>query len=244
MSTRPEHELRLPPGGVWVVTATYLRFWYGNTYANAWKPTAKHEPSQGRWKVIRPLPGPNNIGVMNGVVEQPIEMRPQRLVRVGVRFNGIFARPTASDVTVSCLRMAGAKDITLDKKMLIVEPNQRGVTVHVDPHREFPHFDRWTLRFGGPANRFLAVGEYNRAKDAGMTSGDSEVPDILISSEFMAGWQHGQFVGWDIEVRNGKDLRLAIDFITGVRGPQLCGSLRLNSRFQPAIPVQRPPPWE
>jgi hypothetical protein len=133
----------------------------------------------------------------------------------------------------------------------------RGVIVRVnDNGADVPR--EWTLEFGGPYGRFLEVGEYG-----GATASDvydrtyspflgiemkREIHRIGVTGGGLSG---GEFVVWEIEAKDEKIMRLAIDFIWDgnyglprePNGPHrmiVYGSLRVNSQFQTALPVPGP----
>ena len=126
----------------------------------------------------------------------------------------------------------------------------------------------WRLAFGAPFMHTLKVGEYGGAHffESGPASRYSG-PSIWVGPWLPEGampkshahWlvnNCGEFVVREIELKDHKVVRLAIDFITDTRGDPydgsgfskrkgvprriLRGSLRYNSQFQPSLPESDP----
>jgi hypothetical protein len=128
-------------------------------------------------------------------------------------------------------RVAHPKRYTGNK--VTVESNGRGVKVHVDGNAAPPFSGMCTLRFGAALGYSLGVGGYG-----GVVGYDPlhEYPppysELRLGSTSLSGWER-EFVVWELEVRDYKIIRLAIDFINDSSS----GSLRFNSLFRPAVPV-------
>jgi RNA polymerase sigma factor (sigma-70 family) len=138
---------------------------------------------------------------------------------------------------------------TYGKTDLAVEATPRGVSVRIDQAVE-----QWTLQFGAPQEQFLKVGKYGGAYDPEILRGHSGPLIVVKRCVLDAGKQAsewscnpGEFVVREIEVKEQKVVRLAIDFLadTAYGRPAAAkrdtrqivrGSLRLNSLFQPSVP--------
>jgi hypothetical protein len=149
----------------------------------------------------------------------------------------------------------------------------RGVKVGVEDAAGLP-VKRWTLHFEGPRDDFPEVGAYGGAETTRSRTDtrrrETPGPFIGISLEsahggslslssgfgfvplsgFAFGEAGGEFVVWEIEVKDEKVVRLAIDFIWDdgyglprqVTDPRttVCGSVRFNSLLEPTVPVPGP----
>jgi RNA polymerase sigma factor (sigma-70 family) len=173
--------------------------------------------------------------------------------------------------TYSRVRLGRTQRYAYTGKDMTVEKSSRGVTINIvdttsrllDAPDSQPEKKRWVLQFAGPDGRPLQVGEHGgvgfgpAAPLIGMTL-RFEHPkknDLRIGSvadptvaNFLRLIDCGEFIVWEMEMKDEKVVRLAIDFIIGdVFGLDLdstrpswwkpsCGSLRFNSSFRPAIP--------
>jgi hypothetical protein len=168
--------------------------------------------------------------------------RPARMDELGKWIRGKFTKPMRSTDPVSSLRFVSNKAHWMGQRQsysyagkdLTAQTNPpRGVTVGVDDHSD----EKWTFRFGAPFGSSLEVGEYGGAGEADPY--DRHTPPYIgieVSGPRRAIMGSGEFVVWEIEVKDQKVVRLAIDFICG----DACGSLRVNSLFQPVMPVPGP----
>jgi hypothetical protein len=174
----------------------------------------------------------------------------------GKWIQGNFPEPMSSANPISSIRLVssnksnwlGQRDCySYDGDALkVLQETPRSVTVRLDDHGD----EDWTFRFGAPFGRALEVGRYGGAA-------------WVFGSEDSAAWPYGainlqakilpknnpnstlfsgahqpvdEFVVWEMDLKDPKVPRLAIDFIYN---DSACGSLRVNSRFKPAMPQ----PW-
>jgi RNA polymerase sigma factor (sigma-70 family) len=187
--------------------------------------------------------------------------RPARMNELGKWVQGEFIKPMPSTTPISSLRLVSHKaDRILQRRSysypgsdLTVQKSPRGVIVYVDNHDAaetsvdtWPRrpVKRWTFRFGGPDGRYLEVSKYGGVLESDPYDRvcvpymgielNLENQNVNLASAF-----HSlEFAVWEIEVKDQKVVRLAIDFTSN--GTGLCGSLRVNSRFQHEIPVPGP----
>jgi len=187
--------------------------------------------------------------------------RPARMNDLGKWVQGTFREPMASATPISCLRLVHNKEDRILQRRnysypgsdLTVQKSPRGVIVYVDNHDAAEPFvdvwperpvKRWTFRFGGPNGRFLEISKYGGVLESDPNDFvcvpymgielNLENQNVNLASAF-----HSlEFAVWEIEVKDQKVVRLAIDFTSN--GTGLCGSLRVNSRFQHEIPVPGP----
>ncbi len=147
--------------------------------------------------------------------------------------DGKFVKPPRSSTPVSYLRAVSSKgdyigqgkNYSYESDEISPQMNPRGVTVHVGG------IGGWTLNFGGPGKRFLESGEYRDAKRFPF-SGESPGLEFYGFGRG-ANTLSGEFMVWEIEVKNNQVVRLAVDFIQRCEGKMLplYGSLRINSTF-------------
>jgi hypothetical protein len=230
----------------WIVTGTLWDLQSGNQFVNDWKVIANYQPSERSWKEV-------------GVEWKEEGWRFQQ----GPKVKGTFAKPLRSQVPVSSLTIVSSKGeffgqgqkFSYDGKGFAVQTNPGGVIVYRGPPPPLHFTGDWALEFGGPCNRFLEVGEYDCAKQLVWTQGHQTfrgfvappywgAPGIDIHRHHRGyGNYFGKFIVWEIEVKDNKVARLAIDFIVHGSGrwrlldPPLCGSVRFNSSFRPVVPV-------
>jgi formylglycine-generating enzyme required for sulfatase activity len=161
-------------------------------------------------------------------------------------------------------KLALKPNYTYGKKELTAETTPRGVRVRMD-YGGGP-VDQWALQFGGPLGQFLRVGKYGGAYVLQLLNPEkrpidpveiltSPGPVIVVKHSLLKGGQPasewtchpGEFVVWEIEVKEKKVVRLAIDFIadteysrpaTAKRDTRqiVRGSLRYNSLLKPSVP--------
>ncbi len=174
------------------------------------------------------------------------------------------AKPSSDPVTLLILDVAVPEpaklslkpNYTYGKKDLTVETTPRGVNVRVD-YGAGVHTDQWNLQFGGPDTQFLKVAKYGGAYSQEAIVGSLMSPGPLIAvkqsvldrgkktSEWIC--DPGEFVVREIEVKEKKVARLAIDFIADTEYGHpaaakrdtrrvIRGSLRFNSLLQPSVP--------
>jgi len=160
------------------------------------------------------------------------------------------------------------QDMTVEKSSSGVIISFVETTSCFFPNNAVPEIKRWILQFRGPKGRFLQVGEHGgagygaAAPKIGITlrfeqpkMGDLYLGDLApvdLYSERERGLSYGEFVVWELEMKDQKVVRLAIDFIIGETfrpseykascgslrvNSSFCGSLRVNSSFQPEIPA-------
>src|SRR5262249_21658118 len=124
---------------------------------------------------------------------------------------------------------------------LKAHPNPRGVTVTVGDMNRNRDNNSWSLKFCA-STPVLEVGMYEAKRL--WTSGDA--PGLEVLHDFRVFHCNlGKFRVWEITVADGRVTKLAIDFIQHVEGgPALCGSLRINSSFEAAVPVSTGNPGE
>jgi RNA polymerase sigma factor (sigma-70 family) len=142
---------------------------------------------------------------------------------------------------------------TYGKKELAVAATPRGVSVRI-AHGVGGPVEQWNLQFGGPDKQFLKVAKYGGAYGPDLLPG-SPGPRIEVKHCVLDGGKQasewscnpGEFVVREIEVKEQKVVRLAIDFIadTAYGWPAAAkrdsrqvirGSLRFNSLLQPSLP--------
>jgi RNA polymerase sigma factor (sigma-70 family) len=139
------------------------------------------------------------------------------------------------------------------KNDLAVELTPRGVSIRID-HGAAEPVEQWTLQFGAPHKQFLQVGKYGGAYDPDILRGHSGPLIVVKRSVLDAGKQAsewscspGEFVVWEIEVKEQKVVRLAIDFIADTEYGRSAmpkrdarrivrGSLRFHSLLQTSVP--------
>jgi formylglycine-generating enzyme required for sulfatase activity len=140
------------------------------------------------------------------------------------------------------------------KNDLAAEVTPRGVSVRNDDHGAGGVVEQWTLQFGAPYEQLLKVGKYGGAYDPEILRGYSGPLIVVKHGVLDAGKQAsewscgpGEFVVWEIEVKEQKVVRLAIDFIadseygrsaTPKRDARCIvrGSLRFHSLLQLSVP--------
>jgi hypothetical protein len=93
------------------------------------------------------------------------------------------------------------------------------------------HAGDWTLAFAAPEKKNLAPGDYADAKYAPSTD---KSPGVSFSGLGRSGEVSGHFVVWELEAKDGKAVRFAVDFVmtSAVDGPPICGLVRFNSTFE------------
>ena len=142
---------------------------------------------------------------------------------------------------------------TYGKKDLTVEATPRGVNVRID-HGAGGPVEQWNLQFGAPDKQFLKVAKYGGAYGPELLPG-SLGPLIVVKHSVLDGGKQasewscnpGEFVVRQIEVKEQKVVRLAIDFIADIAygwpaaakrdtRQVIRGSLRFNSLLQPSVP--------
>jgi hypothetical protein len=92
--------------------------------------------------------------------------------------------------------------------------------------------DGWNVQFAPPRGGALKAGEYDGAKRYPF---NDDSPGLSYTGHGRGSNQvGGKFVVWELEVKDGKIAKLAIDFIyrSEVTGPPLYGMLRYNSTFE------------
>jgi RNA polymerase sigma factor (sigma-70 family) len=158
---------------------------------------------------------------------QHIPTPPTRLITKGQRFS------------------YSGKEVTVQVQPQVAGPNvsSSGVTVYVDDRNAQSPIKNWIFEFGGLMDRFLEVGEYGcvRGRPAllpGMHITTAAFPNFTQGTLINTGGRNtggrgplADFVVWEIELKDQKVVRLAIDFST----TQFYGSLRVNSLFQPSV---------
>jgi RNA polymerase sigma factor (sigma-70 family) len=164
----------------------------------------------------------------------------------GKWIKGNFPKPTSSANPVSSIRLVSSEKVdwlgqresySYDGHALeVIQRSRRSVTVRLvydgDKH--------WSFRFGTSFGRDLEVGGYG---GTGFPHND-EVPwpygvinpvNKPRENEFFGKFVHEFFV-WEMDLKDPKVPRLAIDFLCV---NNVCGSLRVNSHFKPAMPVPK-----
>jgi len=142
---------------------------------------------------------------------------------------------------------------TYGNKDLTALATPRGVSVRID-HGAGGPVERWDLQFGGPQDQFVKAGKYGGAYDPEKLFGNPGPLLVVRHGLVDAGKQAsewscdpGEFVVREIEIKDKKVVRLAIDFIadneysrpvTAKRDTRCIvrGSLRVNSLLQPSVP--------
>ncbi|MBA4066264.1 MAG: hypothetical protein C0501_21620 [Isosphaera sp.] len=92
--------------------------------------------------------------------------------------------------------------------------------------------DGWNVQFAPPRGGALKVGEYDGAKRYPF---NDDSPGLSYVGHGRGSNQvGGKFVVWELEVKDGKIAKLAIDFIyrSEITGPPLYGMLRYNSTLE------------
>jgi hypothetical protein len=143
----------------------------------------------------------------------------------------LFKKPAASKEPTSYMKVVSEQgdyigqgknyDYAGDK--LNVRVTQRGLTIQVDG---------WSLNVGGPAKQFIKEGEYPDAKRFPF-SGDS--PGLEFGGKGRGSNSlTGAFVVWELEIKDNKVVKLALDFVQHPEGktPALTGKVRINSTLE------------
>jgi hypothetical protein len=143
---------------------------------------------------------------------------------------GKYVKPPLSGTPVTYFRVVSSKGDYIGQGKsydygpgdFVIRPNGRGVQVTCGG---------WWMDIGAPAGQTLRPGEYDGAKRFAF-SGQSPGIDLHGNgrgSNTIA----GNFVVWELEVKDNKVVKLAIDFLqrSEEKGPPLYGSLRFNSSF-------------
>jgi hypothetical protein len=144
---------------------------------------------------------------------------------------GKFVKPPPSPAPVSylnALSMKGdyigqGKTLKFQGDQLKVKKTDRGVSLNIGP---------WSAWFGAPKGQFLRVGEYRNAKRHAFSK---DAPGIDFSGEGRGcNMIAGEFVVWELEVKDNQITKLAIDFVQRCEGkmPPLIGRIRINSSLQ------------
>jgi formylglycine-generating enzyme required for sulfatase activity len=189
--------------------------------------------------------------------------RPTRKDDFARWLQGGFPEPRPSSKPITALHLVveapeptklGLKsNSTYGKKDLAVEATSRGVSVRIE-HGAGRPAEQWVLQFGAPKEQFLKVGKFGGAYDPEILRGYSGPLIVVKHCMLEAGKQAsqwscnpGEFVVREIEVKEQKVVRLAIDFIadneysrsaTPKRDTRhiVRGSLRSHSLLQPSVP--------
>jgi hypothetical protein len=142
----------------------------------------------------------------------------------------LFTRPAKSAVSTSYLKFESSRGDYIGQgrkydyrgDQFVSRAIPRGVSISVDG---------WHLEIGAPKNETLKIGEYADAKRF-VFSGNS--PGLNLSGNGRgANMISGEFVVWELEMQDGKIVKLAIDFTQRCDGgAPLRGKLRINSGFE------------
>ncbi len=246
--------IRLWPAGTFKATLdrqTHQWTVKGAERADFWSPPSPLSLENDFTFVVRYDPKSLSYeGVRNNLPTSPSQFRPEngwrpaRMDDLGKSIQGKFIKPEPSADPVSSFRLVSNKtegitprqSYSYAGKGLTVQTKPRGVTVCVDGEDG----EKWTIRFGAAYQQLLQVGEYGGA-------GQPDPYDRTMSPYFgievdrkdISG--SGEFVVWEMEEKEQTGVRLAIDFIlNGATGYVAVGSVRVNSHFQPALPVPAP----
>jgi hypothetical protein len=238
-----------------------------------WKLVLSYDPSARAYGVQK-AEGFDHVGDIGN-------LRPARTHELGKWLQGNYPKPRPSaspGITAVRLEFLDVPEratfgqetnYSYGKNNMAVESNPRDVRVTIDDHAADGQVERWTLHFGAPFEQSLKVGEYGGAYDwyAFLQRPNPPVPAnpgplIQVSRCLLNGDKRtrewgcglGEFVVREIELKDQKVTRLAIDFITDTRygsrsdlperaggrvrpRPQILrGSLRLNSQYEPSVP--------
>jgi Trypsin-like peptidase domain len=144
----------------------------------------------------------------------------------------LFTKPAASKQPVSYLKLVSDKDdyIGLGKKYDYTgEKLTDKLAAKLTPRELTVHVDGWILVVSGLKGAPLKVGEY---PSAGRRTGDAGL-DVIGQSRG-SNKVVGAFVVWELEVKDDKVVKLALDFLQHSEGqaPALRGKLRINSSFE------------
>jgi RNA polymerase sigma factor (sigma-70 family) len=227
--------------GNWIVTGSLLMDHpiLGGEAAQEWKVIASYQTSNRSWNKVDLVMGTN-----------------WHKLPVDALIKGPLARPLHSGSLVSSLKLVGSagewidegEEFSYDENGFSVQTDNCGVTVKVGS----PPYDdpKWTLKFVGPGDRSLDVGEYVPDKPGLKSYIEISRQGSGVKSNI------GKFVVWEIEVKDNKVARLAIDFIllaenqltkpdpyrlaSGPSLRRLSGSLRFNSSFCSSVPEPEP----
>jgi hypothetical protein len=178
-------------------------------------------------------PSPSDIGPVGGPRERD-QPPPQKVVRksaLDLKDVGEFKAPARAAAPTSYLRIASGKGDFVGQGNGRVfrgeemkASNQRG-GIRVEA-------GGWHVEFGAPRGLPLEANHYPNAKRFGF---HDDSPGIDFSGQGM-GFNRikGSFVVWEIETREGRVTKLAIDFIQfgEERPPPLTGSVRFNSSLE------------
>jgi WD40 repeat protein/tRNA A-37 threonylcarbamoyl transferase component Bud32 len=213
------------------------------SFAKDWKLVLAYNPAAGAYAVQKADGFFNEQG-----------WRPAGTNDLGKWLQGRYTKPKPSRTPVTALRLVlDGPELTkfgLEPKYsygnnnIAAESRPGGVTVTIDGPAAGGQARHWTLQFGAPYMHSLKVGAYGGA--LGFYRSVSG-PVLDVSRAAVWGYYPGEFVVREIELKDQKVVRLAIDFIsdsgyglpfTDKRNSRriLRGSLRFNSRFQPSVP--------
>ncbi|QVL32474.1 trypsin-like peptidase domain-containing protein [Telmatocola sphagniphila] len=143
----------------------------------------------------------------------------------------LFKKPAASKEPTSYMKISSekgdfigqGKDYNYEGDKLDVKVTPRGVSIQVDG---------WNFQVGGPSQEFLQIGEYNDAKRFAF-SGASPGIDFFGKGRGSNSIK-GDFVVWELEIKDKKIVKLALDFVQHSEGRAagLTGKVRINSSFE------------
>ena len=143
----------------------------------------------------------------------------------------LFTKPGKSEKPTSYMKVVSpqgdyigqGKNYDYTGDQLVVKPSPRGLTISVDG---------WRLDIGAPKDQTLKVGEYIGAKRFAF-SGES--PGLDFSGKGRgSNMLTGEFVVWELEIKDDKIVKVAIDFTQRSEGKPLPlkGKIRINSAFE------------
>jgi len=162
--------------------------------------------------------------------EEPGQQEVPRDERLRTMRDGKFTKPSLRQENASYLEGSSAngdyigagKDYSYKGEDLRLTGGRDGITITVDG---------WRFYFAPPRGKSLKVGEYWGAEGP-RTAFRPEIS--FFGQGRVCGTSCGDFVIWELEVKNGTITRLAIDFIhrCEANGAPYCGMIRINSSFE------------
>lgn len=144
----------------------------------------------------------------------------------------LFTKPNASKAPTSYMKIESSPDEPLGQgKNVDIPGNALSVNNLLNRHVAVVG-NGWIVRLGGPDGEFPKVGEYRNAERR-TTAVNNKPPVLEVDGNGrVARGTGGDFVIWELEMKDNKIVKLAVDFVQRLNNKPLTGKIRFNSSFE------------